>query len=110
MFCIQVDDANYANSAPNWIKDTWASYSEDCNLGVEDNVLNDFNLYPNPAQDVLFIESQLPIEVVKIYNLQGQLIKEGTTDSVDVSNFSEGMYFVQVTIEGKSITKKFIKN
>ena len=110
LFCIQVDDANYANSAPNWIKDTWASYSEDCNLGVEDNVLNDFNLYPNPAQDVLFIESQLPIEVVKIYNLQGQLIKEGTTDSVDVSNFSEGMYFVQVTIEGKSITKKFIKN
>ena len=109
LFCIEVDDITYANSAPNWIKDTWASFSEDCNLGVEDNVLNDFSLYPNPAHDVLNIESQQEIETVKIYNLQGQLIKEVSTNSIDVSNLNTGLYFVQVTIEGKSITKKFIK-
>jgi len=78
-------------------------------LGIEEINDDTFDLYPNPTQDILNIESQEPIETVKIYSLQGQLIKESSKSSVDVSQLTAGMYFAQVTIEGKTVTKKFIK-
>lgn len=67
------------------------------------------SIYPNPTQNTLFVESQQQIENVKIYNLQGQLIIEGYTTRVDVSNLNAGLYFVQVEVDGKSLTKKFVK-
>ena len=111
--CIEVDDVDYANSLDcdndNWCKDDWAAYSEECILGLEDNPQVKFTIYPNPTQEVLFIESQQHIETVKVYNLQGQLIKEDSKSRIDVSNLSVGLYFVQVSLDGKTITKKFIK-
>jgi len=109
LFCIQVDDENYANNAPNWFKDNWASYSEECILGLEDNNIISFKIYPNPTQNNLFIESQQQIESIAIYTLQGQLIKKSSKSNIDVSQLDAGLYFVQVTIEGKTIIKKFIK-
>jgi len=109
-----VDDVLYANNQDcendDWCKDDWADYSEDCELGTEDTAQINFTIYPNPTQNILNIESQQPIERVKIYNLQGQLIKEVSPINVDISQFNAGLYFVQVTIEGKTVTKKFIKN
>ena len=111
--CIQVDDetATYpeCDSNSGWCKDDWTEYSEECILGVEDNTNISFSIYPNPVQDILNLESQQPIERVKIYNLQGQLIMEKYTNSIDVSNLTTGLYFVQVTVNGKTITKKFLK-
>ena len=111
--CIQVDDVDYANNRDCenniWCKDPWAVYSEECELGLGDNTFVHFTLYPNPTQNILSIESQHQIETVKIYNLQGQLIKEESSSSIDVSNLTTGLYFVQVTVDGKRITKKFIK-
>ena len=78
-------------------------------LAIVDLTKNRIQIYPNPAQDVLSIESQQPIESVKIYNLQGQLIKKDSSNSVDVSQLTTGLYFAQVTVEGNTITKKFIK-
>jgi len=78
-------------------------------LGLQDILKNVFNLYPNPVQETLNIESQQQLENVKLYNLQGQLIKEVSSNNVDVSQLSAGLYFVKVTVEGKSQTQKFIK-
>jgi len=116
--CIQVDDVNYANNKVcdmtddwGWCKDFNDVYSEDCeNLSIDESLQLEFSLFPNPTQNTLFIESQLPIETVKIYNLQGQLIKEVSSNNIDVSQLSSGLYFAQVTVNGKIETKKFIKN
>ena len=113
--CILVDDenTNYPNCDSDndlgWCKDEWASYSEDCELGLEDNTQISFTIYPNPVQDILNIEPQLPLETVEIYNLQGQLISESSKSRVDVSQLNAGLYFLQVIIDGKKATKKFIK-
>jgi len=116
LFCIQIDDLDYANNVycdeffqDGWCKDDWTEYSEFCELGTEDSTNISFTIYPNPSQNTLFIEIQGPIETVKIYNLQGQLINESFTSSIDVSKLSIGLYFVQVTVAGKSETKKFVK-
>lgn len=117
--CIQVDDAVYANNQicnetndGNWCKDDWAEYNEDCILGIEENNLQEFAIYPNPTQNILNIETQEQIiETIKIINLQGVIVKEvGITDKIDISSLASGMYFIQIFSEGNRITKKFIKN
>lgn len=114
--CIDVDDKNYAYSRScdktgfwGWCRGN-TSYSEDCSiLGLEDYDFQTFFMFPNPAQNVLNIKSQEGIESVKIYSLQGQLIKEVSSTTIDISALSNGLYFVEVAIEGKKLTKKFIK-
>jgi len=110
--CVVVDDPNVANN--NIFIDantTLVGSVEECeNLAINEEMLQlQISIYPNPAQDILNIESQQPIETVKIYNLQGQLIKEDSSSRIVVSSLSTGMYFVQVTIDGQSSTKQFIK-
>ncbi len=111
--CIQVYDVDFAYTQNcfynHWCKDNWTIYSEDCNLGNIENNLNRFNIYPNPVQKRLYIDSQQLIENLTIYNIQGQLILNEISNNIDVSFLSTGLYFVQVTIDGKSETKKFVK-
>ena len=111
--CILVDDENntYPICAGNngWCKDSTTIYSEDCVLGIEEYDSINFTIFPNPTQNVLNIESNEAIESIRIYSLQGQLIKVDSSSKVDVTQLSSGLYFVQVIIDGKSETKKFVK-
>lgn len=110
LVCIQVDDVEYANNEPNWKKDSFAIYAEECELvGVEDLIVLDFQLYPNPTQNILNIQSKTPIEKVKIYSLQGILIGEYFSNELDVSQLSAGLYFVNIFSDGKMVSKKLIK-
>lgn len=70
-----------------------------------------FNLYPNPVNDRLFIETTEDIKEVIIYNIVGVPVYQGSniTNSIEVSNFSEGIYFVRITTDKGEATKKFIK-
>jgi hypothetical protein len=113
--CIQVDDetATYPNCDPifliGWCKDQTAQYSENCSLGTGD--LNSFNIsiYPNPVQNILYINSEFPIEHITIYTLQGQLINETTNNQIDVSKLNSGIYIASIIIDGKKSMKKIIK-
>ncbi len=90
----------------NLVADIW-QFENVMSISSHNNLT--FAIYPNPVTDVLYIESQQPFETVKTYNLQGQLIKEDTTSSVDVSQLRTGLYFIQVTVDGKTVTKEFVK-
>lgn len=116
LFCIQVDDEVAANDRncftgnAGWCKDTTAVYSEECILGSEDLNTITFTLFPNPTHNYLNINSKRPIELIRVYTLTGQLVLEANTNRVDVSKLNSGLYFANVTVEGKSITKRFIKS
>jgi hypothetical protein len=75
---------------------------------------SDVNLYPNPASTTLTIDAKNSIESIVVYNVLGQEVITKTpmsnSTTMDVSNIESGLYFVNSTIDGKSSTKKFIKN
>lgn len=118
--CIQVDDVDYANnqncSGPekHWCKDTWTGYFEnigdECILGIAqvDNI--EMSIYPNPAENILYVNSNFLIDHLKIYSLQGQLLNESKNNQIDISLLSSGLYAISIMIDGKTIVKKFIKN
>ena len=70
-----------------------------------------FEIYPNPAQEVLYFKNFNQIEKIKIYNTTGQMISiDKHKSQIDLSNFESGIYFINLhTKSGKIISKKLIK-
>jgi hypothetical protein len=73
----------------------------------------EFTLYPNPAKEVLNIQSKnnLEIKSIEIYNLLGQvvLVVPNAIDAIDVSNLIKGNYFIKVNTDNGTSNTKFIK-
>jgi hypothetical protein len=72
-----------------------------------------FTLYPNPANDVLNIQTKqdLPINSIEVYNQLGQVVLAVTNsvNSIDVTDLASGTYFVKVNTEKGSANAKFVK-
>ncbi|KAF2519166.1 T9SS type A sorting domain-containing protein [Flavobacterium salilacus subsp. salilacus] len=83
-------------------------------LNVKEVVKNRMVIYPNPATDVINIATDNGrVENVKIYNLLGQRVMEASpaqsTATVDVSTLTNGMYIINIVIDGKENTTRFVK-
>jgi CubicO group peptidase (beta-lactamase class C family) len=68
------------------------------------------NVYPNPTNGQVHIEIQnQTIQNIKVFDLQGQLIKETAESQFDLSNFSDGTYFIKAQTEEGFYSYKLIK-
>ncbi len=84
-------------------------------LGISENKLLSFEMYPNPVSDVLNI--QLPTGTDKaevgVYDYTGRLVSTKTISSndstLDVQNISKGIYIIRVTTNSKIGVQRFIK-
>jgi hypothetical protein len=66
------------------------------------------SLYPNPASDRFTVEGN--VKEVKVFNALGQLMHRDNNNTVDVSAWPEGVYFVRIVDENDTIsTVKFLK-
>ncbi len=75
---------------------------------------NSVQLYPNPAQNEVFIQSDFMIETVEIYNLYGQLIKVDKMNTnkgqISLNSWDNGMYLLNFKFkDGNSKIVKLIK-
>lgn len=73
---------------------------------VNDNILNNVFVYPNPASTNLYIANST-INQIELYDISGQKIAEYfNTQQINVSNLSNGMYLIKVITPDKVITQK----
>lgn len=87
-------------------------------VGIEEYIISSsINIYPNPAQHTLYINSNalVPINTINLVNIQGQIVLEQKITnssnkalSVEVSHLPTGIYFLTLTIGEKLIVKKVI--
>ena len=76
---------------------------------IEENTVS-FNIYPNPVNDVLFIETEVEINEVSIFDVYGrQQVNMTTGQQVDVKNLNSGVYFVKIVAENGEVVKRFVK-
>lgn len=81
-------------------------------LSTNDFASTHFNIYPNPATDVINISSKTGIEVngVKIIDLNGRIVKTaGNVTSLSVGDLSVGVYMVQIETNSGTATTKIVK-
>ena len=84
--------------------------------GINDNLMADFNVYPNPVKDRLYIETSTQIQSIEVYDIYGRVqnLRNSETqklrNSIDVSNLNSGIYFVKVKTEEGNIVKRIVKD
>lgn len=82
------------------------------NLGIED-LTSEFSIYPNPTTGRLNIEGITQIEKVVVYDLLGRNVLEiapmASTVQVDLNDLKAGVYFTELTSEGKRSMRKIVK-
>jgi hypothetical protein len=93
-------------------------YWDDMYFGVTVGIVspekanNSVVVYPNPAENWLYFNSNTALSKAAIYNTVGSPIKEvgNVKDGIDVSDLKSGVYMIWLTdVNGVTITSKFIK-
>ena len=95
-------------------------WSHDFSLNLDEASLAEqevaLNIYPNPVQDRLYIETQTLTQTVEIYDVYGRVqnLRNSETqklrNSIDVTDLNSGVYFVKVVTENGEAVKRVIKN
>ncbi len=78
--------------------------------GVEEHGLKTV-IYPNPANNVLNINSTSNINRVEVYNMMGQMVgmyeANDVNTQINTTHFANGVYTVKIETENGTSTKKF---
>ena len=79
--------------------------------------MNQIEVYPNPSTGVFNLNlNNVEAKNIEIYDVTGKLIKKMENKSItqltqiDLSNASNGIYFVKISTENDTVTKRIIKN
>jgi len=81
-------------------------------VGLNENSIpdNTITLYPNPTNGLVNVEIQnRTIQNIKLYDLQGRLIKETSESQFDLSTYSNGTYFIRAQTDKGFYSYKLIK-
>ncbi len=85
------------------------------NQDSEENIVEEFVLYPNPFTDKFFVSNLKTNSVWMITNLSGKLLLEGKSDKeskqkITVNSLSKGVYLIKIiNPNGKVYFKKIVK-
>lgn len=81
-------------------------------LNLNEFVLNNIKLYPNPSNTLVNIVSNETIDKLELYDLLGKTLvsKSRNTHSIDVSTLSKGIYILKLYSGSKSVVKKITIN
>ncbi|QTY26719.1 T9SS type A sorting domain-containing protein [Flavobacterium sp. CS20] len=82
------------------------------NLSQEEFLKESISIYPNPAKDVLHVESStIAIESLRIYNLSGRLVSEkGKIEhQINVSQLQQGVYILEIETVAGVLRDKLVK-
>ena len=75
---------------------------------VKENAQANFKVYPVPAEKEIQIQAE-GFQKAEIYSVTGQKLMESTTEKMNVSELSSGLYIIKVyDLEGNSETQRFV--
>jgi hypothetical protein len=108
--CILILSGGFQTSENTVLKvdDVTLNYS---NVAVEDHQEHNFDVYPNPASEVLNVKSTDGSFTYRLLDLTGRQIRTGAADgraAINVSSLPAGVYMLQLNSESKTITQKVI--
>jgi hypothetical protein len=64
-------------------------------------------IYPNPANNKITIDATDVVDV-KLFDVLGKQVTSTKTNDVDVSNLTNGVYFIQVQTKQNMYSQKII--
>lgn len=102
------------NTTKSNTKDHFISMPTD--VKTQNEILNSISVYPNPTKDLFVVELKAALEKVEveIYNQLGSKLKSekllyNDKITIDISDFSSGVYYINVKTQFGSVTKRISK-
>ncbi len=88
-------------------------WTTESSVGVQENTAVELNIYPNPANDLLFVQSEIDSKI-SIADILGKNIfhrqSKEIVERIDIRNLPMGAYFVTVeNTHGKTIKKVLVQ-
>ncbi len=87
------------------IDDVWGEEPASVVEVDEDNL--NMVIYPNPASSVINVNVEGNILDVKVYDVSGRMVMQSQQETLNVSNLTNGLYFMQVTTTEGIETQRF---
>jgi len=84
-----------------------------CTTSISDIAEDVVNIYPVPASEMIYYDSDLIWNTIQVINTNGQVIKsiDGKTTvkgAIDISEFSAGVYMMIFSNKKENLTKRFV--
>ena len=104
----------YTNTSGCSASDSKAVTVDAC-TGIEEMQLSDVKIYPNPAKDVLYIQtSTTQVKTVEVFDMVGKkvlsAVSSGEQISLDTKELNAGIYLVKIQPENaRPVITRFIK-
>jgi hypothetical protein len=82
---------------------------------IFENDIANVRMFPNPVNDILFVEMNEIVEEISVYSVAGVVVCQQTIDSgqqilsMDVASLKSGIYFIKLKTDEGDIVKHFIK-
>lgn len=102
---------------PQYVCSIWTTQcaTVDALLSTDTFALTNVSVYPNPSSGNITIESETAIETIQLISVNGQLVMEikkpvFENSSFTIDNLPKGFYFLKLSSESQSTTKKIIIN
>ncbi|MGK4568499.1 T9SS type A sorting domain-containing protein [Flavobacterium sp. 3HN19-14] len=82
-------------------------------LGISDAAVDKISVYPNPSSKFINLSnpSHKQIDEIILYSIRGEKIREFNRpqEQIDISDLSNGVYFIKLSCENQMYQLKFIK-
>ncbi|GAB1414769.1 hypothetical protein MASR2M117_01750 [Paludibacter sp.] len=106
----------WSDTSNDWVEDSKieAYYTRKEYSSTEKNFSNQLKVYPNPVSDFIHIDvnDNMTDALFTLYDLQGKVLLQETVTSsslIDVSRFSNGIYYYQLHTGKDNLNGKIIK-
>lgn len=94
-----------------------ACLCENVFAGIETEYVEDFSVFPNPAEDYLYVHNPRNemITVIRLYSINGVLLDEVKPLSdnefkrISIQYLNAGIYILEITTNNGSFAQKFVK-
>ena len=90
--------------------DFWVVKLESETLGIDSNFKDGaISVYPNPAKSKIYIQTELNVINLTLYDAEGKLIiAQKSTNTINVEQLNKGLYLLKIETDKGSSSKKII--
>jgi hypothetical protein len=102
-----------SNTLDNALAASWEALSDTTLSNKSLTVASAIKVYPNPVNDMLTVVSQSTIKGIEVYDISGKQLQVLNADSntivVNFAQYASGIYFILISGENGTITKKIVR-